>query len=109
MIKKKLLLTFLTVFSLGSVAQSSALSLGTVIGYFDFGYRVGVSPLLWANIPSMALGYHLWQVPQDHKVSAYVLGAAGLSTGILTLGLAVYGVKKLIEERTKKNDGKVLI
>lgn len=99
MFKKKLLRAFFVIFLLSSVAQSSALSFAEVINYFDFGYRVGVSPLLWSEIPAMARGQYVQYEPQSKQSSAYILGAAGLCTGVAILGLAVYGLKKLLEPK----------
>ena len=91
----------LTIAFLGLSAVSfnaSALPLNTIIAYFDYGYNVGVKPLLWPVIPALARGagldYH--QVPQNERTAAYLLGAAGVATGISALALAVYGAYKLL-------------
>lgn len=96
---KKFLLLSLLVSSLSFAQKASAITLGETINYFDVGYRVGVSPLLWPVIPAMAAGYYL---PKKNKTEAYILGAAGLTTGLAVIALAVYGAKKLIEKQLTK-------
>ena len=96
MFKKKMLTIVFLGTSAMSFNASATLTTAEIIDYFDFGYRRGMSPLLWPTIPALAQGAGLTAVPQSERTAVYLLGAAGVTTGLSVLALAVYGAYKLL-------------
>ena len=91
---KKIILSFLMLgFTCSSITQTSAISLDNVAdaaATFGIGYMAGVTPILWPCLP-FALA--------KKEFSDRIAMTTGFATGIAVLGLAFYGLKKLLEKK----------